>query len=129
MSYLLDTDQVVAYLKNRPDTIKLLTSLSGAGLAISLVSYGEIYEGIYFGKEREKHEKGFLAFLRQADVIPMNRRIMKRFARIRGELRATGSIIGDADILIAATAIDRNLTLVTGNKRHFERVPGLTLYK
>ncbi len=54
---------------------------------------------------------------------------MKRFARIRGQLRATGQIIGDTDILIAATAIHHGLTLVTRNRRHYDRVPSLSVYE
>ncbi len=65
----------------------------------------------------------------EADVLPLNKPIMKRFARIRGHLRQTGSIIGQADVLIAATALHYNLTVVTRNIRHFERIPDLLLYQ
>ena len=67
-----------------------------------------------------------MAFLREVDVIPLNRQIMKRFARIRGELRSTGNIVPDPDILIASTAIHYELTMVTRNLRHFERIAGIT---
>jgi len=99
------------------------------GLAISLITYGEIYEGIYYGSNPHKHEQGFRRFLRQADVLAFNKPLMKRFARIRGHLRQTGSMIGQADILIAATALHHNLTVVTRNIRHFECIPDLLLYQ
>jgi predicted nucleic acid-binding protein len=54
---------------------------------------------------------------------------MERFAFIRGELRANGQLIGDADLLIAATALEHDLTLVTQNLHHFNRIPGLKLYQ
>jgi predicted nucleic acid-binding protein len=54
---------------------------------------------------------------------------IERCARIRGELRATGQIIGDADFLIATTAFENDLTLVTQNMRHFSRIPSLPLYQ
>ena len=54
---------------------------------------------------------------------------MRRFALIRGDLRYRGELIGDPDILIAATALHHNLTLVTGNVRHFQRIAGLALYQ
>lgn len=50
MSYLLDTDRIVEYLKGRKDAIQLITSLRYEGLAISLITYGEVYEGIYRGR-------------------------------------------------------------------------------
>jgi tRNA(fMet)-specific endonuclease VapC len=52
-------------------------------------------------------------------------------ARVYGELRARlqreGLLIGDADTQIASVALSRNLIMVTGNVRHFERIPGLTV--
>lgn len=49
MNYLVDTDVVVRWLKGQQDDIALLTQLLPQGLAISLITYGEIYEGIYYG--------------------------------------------------------------------------------
>jgi tRNA(fMet)-specific endonuclease VapC len=54
---------------------------------------------------------------------------MQRFARVRGELRRAGMIIGDFDLLIAATALHHKLTVVTRNVRHFQRIPELALYQ
>jgi predicted nucleic acid-binding protein len=54
---------------------------------------------------------------------------MQQFAHIRGALRRTGNIISDLDILIAATAIQHNLTLVTRNIKDFERIPDLNIYQ
>jgi predicted nucleic acid-binding protein len=54
---------------------------------------------------------------------------MRRFALIRGNLRNRGELIGDPDIMIAATGLHHNLTLVTRNVRHFERIAGLPLYQ
>lgn len=129
MSFLLDTDVVAATLKGRERESKLLQHLSSQPLFISLVTYGEIYEGIYFGQDSSTNEQTFRLFLRNVDVLPLSKVIMKHFARLRGTLRAKGNLIPDADLLIAATAINHNLTLITRNTRHFERIPGLMLYK
>ena len=51
-----------------------------------------------------------------------------RFARVRGDLRVQGLLIPQADLFIAATALHHDLTLVTRNRRRFDRIPGLTLY-
>jgi tRNA(fMet)-specific endonuclease VapC len=53
---------------------------------------------------------------------------MKRFGQIRGQLRQTGQLISDFDILIAATALHYDLTLLTHNTRHFSRIPTLKLF-
>ncbi len=128
MSYLVDTDYVADWLKGRPEAVTLLRTLEPKGLAISLITYGEIYDGIYYGSNPRKQERIFRQFLQGADVLSFNKLTMQQFARIRGHLRRTGNIISDPDILIAATALHHNLTVVTRNIRHFERVPNLKLY-
>jgi len=127
--YLIDTDWIADYLGGKQTAVDLLESLRGDGLAISLVTFGEIYDGVYHGRDPVAAERNFVALLGRISVIDLNQEITKRFARIRGELRATGQIIGDTDILIAATAIGHGLSLVTRNRRHYDRIPGLTLYE
>jgi predicted nucleic acid-binding protein len=130
MSYLIDSDYVADFLKGRPDAILLLSSLPRDQIAISVITFGEVTEGITFGQDRRRHEQGFRQFLRIADVLPLSRIGMRRFANIRGELRAQGELIPDMDLLIGATAIAAERALVTRNRRHFTRLQafGLTLH-
>ncbi len=129
MTYLVDSDWVAEYLKGRQRAVQVLSALSEQGLAISLITFGEIYEGIYYGQNRASHEAGFRQFLRSVEVIPLNRRVMRRFALIRGDLRRRGELTPDPDILIAATAVHYDLTLLTHNVKDFRRIPGLKLYE
>ena len=129
MSYLIDSDWVADALQGRQDAVTLLATLSPSGLAISLITYGEIYEGIYYGRDPKGAERVFAGFLRGVNVLAPNRGIMRLFARIRGQLRSQGLLIGDDDIQIAATALHHNLTLVSRNSRHFQRITGLALYQ
>lgn len=123
MKYLIDTDWVIDYLKGRTAVVDELTRLSEYGLAISLITYGEIYEGIYFSRDPQASEKGFQKFLRGVKVLPLNKLILKRFARLRGELRRTGNMLGDPDLLIGATAMQYNLTLLSRNQSDFQKIP------
>lgn len=125
MKYLADSDWVVDYLIGKQQAIDLFISVSQDGMAISLITFGEIYEGIYYGRDPQRSEAVFRQFLRSVDVLPLNRSIMQRFAGIRGDLRRRGQIIGDPDILIAATAIYYDLALLTRNRKHYERIPTL----
>ncbi len=134
--YLVDTDWVADYLKGKEEAVKLLTKLQPEGIAISLITYGEIWEGIYYGTNRPQHEKGFRAFLQGTDVLPLRIEDMKRFATIRGELRAmlrakeknNNKLVGDMDLLIAAGAINRHLTLVSRNIKDFGQIGHLSIY-
>lgn len=130
MNYLLDTDIVADWLEDRAYAVTMVSSLASEGsLFISLISYGELYEGIYYSRDPNASEKAFLTFLHHVEIMPVDTTIMEQFAMIRGQLRATGRIIGDFDLLIAATAMKHGLTLVTRNLRHFDRIPGLVIYQ
>ncbi len=127
MTYLVDSDWVADYLDGRQPAVALLARLAPSGIAISLVTYGEIFEGIYYGHDPKRAEATFRAFLRSVPVLPINRSVMQRFARIRGELRGRRLLIPDPDLLIAATALHNRLILISRNRRHFERIPDLQL--
>ena len=129
MSYLVDTDWLVDYLVGRPAAVALLDPLFRHGLAISIVTYTEVYEGIFFGTDPKRTEAIFRRFLEQVQVVGVSRPIARRCARLRGHLRGSGQTLPMPDLFIAATAIDRDLALLTRNVRHFGRVPGLKLYQ
>jgi tRNA(fMet)-specific endonuclease VapC len=128
MTYLVDSDWVAEYLKGRDTAVSLLDDLFEEDLAISIITFGEIYEGIYYGTDPQHNELVFRSFLRGVRVLGINRTIARRFALIRGKLRAEGQIISQPDILIAATALQYDLTLLTRNLRDFGRIPDLKLY-
>ena len=128
MTSLIDSDRGAGWLRGRPAVVDALRSLAPDGLAISLVTCGEIYEGSSSGRDPVGSERAFRQFLRAVDVLPLTRPIGRRFARIRGDLRRRGQVIGDPDLLIAATALHHDLTLVTGNRGHFQRIPDLRMY-
>jgi predicted nucleic acid-binding protein len=71
MSYLIDTDWVADYLRGRTRATERLQALQPQGLGISIITFGEIYEGIYFGADPERNEQGFRQFLRSVDCSPL----------------------------------------------------------
>lgn len=100
MSELVDSDWVADWLQGKLPAVKLLTTLATSGLAISLITYGEIYERIYFGRDPKQSERVFRQFLRSVTVLPLTKPIMRRFARIRAQLRQKGLLIPNSDLLI-----------------------------
>lgn len=129
MSYLVDSDWVADYLKGRQAAIALLDPIFSEGLAISIITYGEIYEGIYYGSDPKRNEIIFGQFLQGIRVLGISRPVARRFARIRGLLRARGELAPQPDLLIAATALQHDLTLITRNLRHFSRIPDLKIHR
>ncbi len=94
-----------------------------------MVSFGEVYEGAYLFPDPEPHLHTFRRFPAGFMVLGLTEDIMAVFARTRAQLRQQGNLIPDMDLLIAATALHHDLTLMTRNLRHFQRIPHLKLYQ
>ena len=87
MSYLIDTDWVADHLAGRPEATTLLETLLPHGIASSIISYGEVYEGIIWSlRYQQELQSAFLEFLRWCTVLPLDEAIMQRYAGIRGGL-------------------------------------------
>jgi tRNA(fMet)-specific endonuclease VapC len=91
-------------------------------LAVSIIAVAEVYEGA-FGIP------GLRDFLSDFAILPVTDPIVEHLARMRAALRQQGQLIPDMDLLIGATAIAADLTLITRNVRHFARLPYLRLYQ
>ena len=129
MAYLLDTDWAIDALGGKHHAAETLAGLLSEGVAISWITIGEIYEGAFGYPDPSPHLAGFREFVRQLRVLNLNDPIMVRFAEIRSSLRRQGQIVSDFDILLGATALHHELTVLTRNTRHFSRIPNLKLYQ
>jgi predicted nucleic acid-binding protein len=131
MTYLIDTDRVVDYLSGRETPPGLLSTLRPDGIAISIVSYSEIYEGIYGSRDPKAAEQAFRDFLQGTAVLGVTRSVAKQNARIRSHLRGQRHPIANRalDLLIAATALAYDLSSVTRNQDDYGDIPGLKLYQ
>ena len=127
MTYLIDSDILISAAIGRPDAQILIDDATRDGVAISVVSLGEVYEGAVSSLHGENRAKLYYLrqFLHVFPVVGLDDPIMELFARIRAELRSQGQLIADLDILIAASALEHDLTVVSRNVRHFQRIPGL----
>ena len=126
-SYLIDTDWIIHYLNGQREIVKRLVALRKEGLAISVISLAELYEGIYYSTNPEGDKKALDDFLTGVSILGLEDEICKIFGKERGKLRKLKIVIGDFDLLIAATCLCYNLTLLTNNIRHFKMVEGLNI--
>ena len=126
MNYFADSDYVIDYLNGRDQAVQLLKSVS-AVLSISTITYGEVMEGILYEERGEERLEALDWFLQDTSMVPVDRAVAERWARLSADLRIARTPLPDADLLIAATAIVHGAVLMTRNRKHFERVPNLTL--
>ena len=98
-------------------------------LAVSIIVVGEIYEGLLMGPHSEERRAFFDVFLNSVEVLSPDDNVAYRYAQIRGLLRSQGQLLPDNDLWIAATALAHDLTLVSRNIQHFQRISELKLYQ
>jgi tRNA(fMet)-specific endonuclease VapC len=127
LHYLIDTDWVIHWTNGNADIVARLAALRPEGLALSMASLAELYEGVYYSTNPTGNEKTLHDFLRAVSVLGLDIETCQRFGRERGRLRAARKLIGDMDLLIGVTALRHDLTLLTNNRRHFELIEGLRI--
>ena len=84
--YLIDTDWIVDVLHGQEAATQTLLVLASSGLALSMMTYGELYEGAYYARDPESALAGLRDFLEGKEVLPLTLAIMERFAIVRGAL-------------------------------------------
>ncbi|MEK9201161.1 MAG: type II toxin-antitoxin system VapC family toxin [Patescibacteria group bacterium] len=131
MTFLLDTDVVVNYLRNKPGAWELLDELLDKGdLAMTVITVGELEYGARLADNYQKEIDKMRDVMIKLNVKVefLSNITMRIYADIRRKLEIKGNKLDDFDLLIAAIAMEYGSTLVTGNKKHFERIEGLKVY-
>lgn len=123
--YLLDTDTLVYYLRGRSEVTQKLLSFPISELCTSSICIGELYYGAA-KSQKQLERKAEVDQLRSVlTSIVLSNREMERFGHLKASLEQQGERLADADLIIAATALEHNLSIVTGNLKHFQRIEGL----
>jgi tRNA(fMet)-specific endonuclease VapC len=104
-----------------------LKELEPRGLGLSVISAAELWEGVYFSRDSKRSQVMLEEFLSGVVILGLDEEICSRFGQLRGSLRKRGQIIGDFDLLIAASAQRHQLTLLTNKRKHFEDIVGLQI--
>jgi len=127
-AYLLDTDIVIYWLKNKyPEINKKIKKIDEECIFISSITVAELYFGAYNSARQEENKQLIDELLEQINVIHFDESAAECFGEIKSLLKSQGKIICDSDLFIAAAAISNDLILVTNNKRHFERIDRLVI--
>ncbi len=127
--YLLDTDILSNLMRRSPSSalVAKVVSVPPEQQFTSSITFGELIYGAHRLREHtaalmEKIEGVLLSNL---PVLSFDASAARRYGEIRAELERLGTPIGEADMRIASVALAHDLKVVTGNERHFQRVPEL----
>lgn len=125
MKYLLDTNVLSDFVRGEPNVAARLKSEAPNVLSISVITELEVEYGLSRAPRlRPEIGAAMRALIDAVTVFPFEREDARAAARLRASL-AGRAPIGAYDLLLAATALRRGLTLVTHNVREFARISGL----
>lgn len=126
--YLFDTDIISNLIGRAPSTplLRRLAQVAAAHQHTSAVTVGELF----YGAHRSGRPEHFLRLLEErvwphVRILPFDVPAAQVYGRLRADLERAGVALGEPDLRIAAIALAHSLVVVTGNVRHFSRVPGL----
>jgi len=130
VSYLLDTNAVVALLRNKPATVReryRQAEASGDYLALSSVVLFELWYGVAKSSQvPENTERLRILLSGDLDLLDFDDEDARAAGQVRAALERDGNPIGAYDLLIAGQALRRGLTVVTANTSEFGRVTDLS---
>lgn len=127
MKYLLDTDICIYWLKGKTTVKTKVEQVDWSDIAICVITATELYFGAYNPNKVEQNLKTAENFIQSITVLPLSNDTLKKFGQLKAQLRKVGTPVADFDLLIASVAISENLTLVTNNTRHYQRITDLNL--
>lgn len=126
MNFLIDTNICSAYIKGNRDVWSRFLQHSG-GMALSVITVGELWTWAKRRKTRPQALNAVAELIELLDVIEIDFSVALRFGELRAQMLDLGTPMPDMDMLIAATALTHDLTLVTHNIADFQPVAGLQL--
>jgi len=125
---MLDTDICSYIIRERPlQVLEHFKQVEMEQLCISVVTYAELIYGVEHSSSKKVNRVVIDDFVQHLTIVPWDEEAAEHYGNIRAYLQTEGKIIGSMDMMIAAHARSRKMTLVTNNDKHFKRVPKLTV--
>ena len=126
--YLLDTNACIAVLNgSSPPLVARLRRNNPVDIFLSSVVKAELIYGAYHSTRAADNLRLLERFFEPFASLPFDDACCDIYGRIRSDLAREGTPIGPNDLLIAATAVTNDVTLVTANSKEFGRVAGLSI--
>ena len=127
MAIILDADVIIAGEKGSFDLERWLTTQGDERFEIAAITVAELWHGAEraTGLHRAARESYLTALLESLPIVPYTEQSAYHHASIWANLESSGRMIGPYDLIVAATALERDCEVATFNVRHFRKVPGL----
>ena len=132
MMYFLDSNVCIEYMREGKAAKAIKSKFVQHGLKegkimIPAIVVAELMHGAYKSKRPDETLEETLSFLEDFSIVSFGEDEADMYGQIRANLERRGLLIGNNDMLIAATALTYNATLITNNTNEFSRIDGLKL--
>jgi tRNA(fMet)-specific endonuclease VapC len=130
MGVLIDSSVLIGYERGRIDLEQGIAGLEDEALFISVITASELLHGVHRARDinvRANRSAFVEAVLERFPILQIDLATARIHGQLWADLASSGQLIGPHDMWLAAAAMAQGLTLVTGNVREFQRVPGLAL--
>ena len=125
--YLIDTDTLIYNLKGNEAVKDNLKRHLEDPLKISVITLMELYFGAYKSEKVSVNLAKVRTLENTFEIIETNKNSAETYGMLKASLEKSGTSLDDFDLIIASCALAYNLTLVTNNVKHFNRIEGLKL--
>lgn len=124
MKFLLDTNIVIDLLRGKQAVVERINRILDQGLVISAVSAAELYHGAYKSSRPKYNLEKVEEFISVPgiSVVDLDKQIARHYGKMLADLEANGVKLAEVDVMIAATAGENGLKILTEDRKHFVRL-------
>ena len=126
MKYLLDTNIVISFFKRKFDIHNKIKTAGIENCFISEITLAELLFGAEYSTNPTKHHQEIREFISLISVLPISS-CLENYAKEKSRLRKAGTPVDEFDLLIGITAVTFEMTMITNNTKHFERIKNILL--
>ena len=125
--FLLDTDTVIYSMKGKEAVQKNLLLHFNDPIMLNTITLMELYYGAYKSQKVTSNLAKIKLLEQSLEIIHIGMESAEIFGMLKAQLEVNGTRLDDFDLILASCALSRNLTLVTNNLKHFQRIDELKL--
>jgi predicted nucleic acid-binding protein len=125
--FLLDTDTLIYSMKGNANVRENLRQHFNDPISISVITLMELYYGARKSRNVAINLAKIKVLEQSIETLSIGLESTEIFGLLKGQLEIAGNRLDDFDLIIASCATAHNLTLVTNNTKHFQRIDGLKL--
>ncbi len=123
---VLDADTCIGILRGRKEVLER-RAIEVDEVTTTWVTASELFYGAAKSAKPDANAALVIRFINTLPLLAPDLASARLFGEVKARLATAGQIVADADLFIASIALSRGATLVTGNRKHYERIPGLVL--